>query len=39
MPGLTVTEKEHWKQRIARRMDKRIDELCEQLNTHYKEAG
>jgi hypothetical protein len=27
MPGLTVTEKEHWKQRIARRMDKRIETL------------
>lgn len=24
MPGLTVTEKQHWKERIARRIDKRI---------------
>lgn len=27
MPGLTVTEKEHWKDRIARRIDKRIEVL------------
>jgi hypothetical protein len=27
MPGLTVTEKEHWKGRIAKRIDKRIDAL------------
>jgi hypothetical protein len=27
MPGLTVTEKEHWKERIARRIDKRIEVL------------
>lgn len=27
MPGLTVTEKEHWKDRIARRIDRRIDAL------------
>jgi hypothetical protein len=27
MPGLTVTEKEHWKGRIARRIDKQIDTL------------
>jgi hypothetical protein len=27
MPGLTVTEKEHWKNRIARRIDKRIEVL------------
>jgi K+-sensing histidine kinase KdpD len=25
MPGLTVTEKSHWKERIARRIDKRIE--------------
>lgn len=25
MPGLTVTEKEHWKERISRRIDKRIE--------------
>jgi len=25
MPGLSVTEKQHWKERIARRIDKRID--------------
>ena len=25
MPGLTVTEKSHWKDRIARRIDKRIE--------------
>src|SRR5258708_15587967 len=28
MPGLTVTEKEHWKERIARRVDKRIETLA-----------
>ena len=28
MPGLTVTEKEHWKERIARRIDKRIEVLA-----------
>jgi len=27
MPGLTVTEKEHWKNRIAKRIDKKIDAL------------
>jgi hypothetical protein len=27
MPNLTVTEKEHWKERIARRIDKRIEAL------------
>jgi hypothetical protein len=27
MPNLTVTEKEHWKERIARRIDKRIEIL------------
>jgi hypothetical protein len=27
MPGLTVTEKEHWKDRIARRIDRMIDAL------------
>jgi hypothetical protein len=27
MPNLTVTEKEHWKERIARRMDKKIEVL------------
>ncbi len=26
--GLTVAEKEHWKQRITRRMEKRIEVLC-----------
>ena len=25
MPGLTVTEKQHWKERISRRIDKRIE--------------
>ena len=25
MAGLTVTEKEHWKERISRRIDKRIE--------------
>ena len=25
MSGLTVTEKEHWKKRISRRIDKRIE--------------
>ena len=25
MPGLSVTEKSHWKERIARRIDKRIE--------------
>ncbi len=25
--GLTVTEKEHWKDRIARRIDKRIEAI------------
>ena len=25
MPGLTVTEKEHWKERIAKRIDKKIE--------------
>src|SRR5713101_1122393 len=28
MPNLTVTEKEHWKERIARRIDKRIEVVC-----------
>jgi hypothetical protein len=28
MPNLTVTEKEHWKERIARRIDKRIEVIC-----------
>src|SRR6266852_4557294 len=28
MPNLTVTEKEHWKERIARRIDKRIEGIC-----------
>ena len=27
MPTLTVTEKEHWKGRIARRIDKRIEAI------------
>ena len=27
MAGLTVTEKEHWKSRIARRIDKKIEVL------------
>jgi hypothetical protein len=27
MPNLTVTEKEHWKERIARRLDKRTEVL------------
>ena len=27
MPGLTVTEKEHWKNRIAQRIDRRIEAL------------
>ena len=27
MPGLTVTEKQHWKERIARRIDKRIETI------------
>ena len=30
MPGLTVTEKQHWKDRIARRIDKRIEALAAQ---------
>ena len=25
MPGLTVTEKEHWKDRIGKRIDKKIE--------------
>ncbi len=28
MPSLTVTEKEHWKDRIARRIDKKIETLA-----------
>ena len=28
MPGLTVTEKEHWKDRIGRRIDKRIESIA-----------
>lgn len=28
MPGLTVTEKEHWKQRIAARIDRQIETIC-----------
>ena len=28
MSGLTVTEKQHWKDRIARRIDKRIETLA-----------
>lgn len=28
MPGLTVTEKEHWKDRISRRLDKKIDAIA-----------
>jgi hypothetical protein len=27
MPGLTVTEKEHWKNRIGKRIDRKIDAL------------
>lgn len=30
MPGLTVTEKEHWKDRIAKRIDKRIETISAQ---------
>jgi hypothetical protein len=26
--GLTVAEKQHWKERISRRIDKRIEALC-----------
>jgi hypothetical protein len=28
MPGLTVTEKEHWKERLSRRVDKMIDSIA-----------
>ena len=28
MPTLTVTEKEHWKERIGHRLDKKIEVLC-----------
>ena len=28
MPNLTATEKEHWKERIARRIDKKIEAIC-----------
>jgi len=28
MPGLSVTEKEHWKDRIGRRIDKRIESIA-----------
>ena len=28
MAIITVTEKEHWKGRIARRIDKKIESLC-----------
>jgi hypothetical protein len=28
MPGLTVTEKEHWKERISRRIDKKVEALA-----------
>jgi hypothetical protein len=28
MPGLTVTEKEHWKERISRRIDKKIEAIA-----------
>jgi hypothetical protein len=27
MPGLTVTEKQHWKERLARRVDRKIEAL------------
>ena len=27
MPGLTVTEKEHWKNRIAKRIERKIETL------------
>ena len=27
MPGLTVTEKEHWKSRIAARIEKRVEAI------------
>jgi hypothetical protein len=30
VPGLTVTEKEHWKNRIAKRIDKRIEAITAQ---------
>ncbi|MCI0640166.1 MAG: hypothetical protein L0Y72_24465 [Gemmataceae bacterium] len=30
MAGLTITEKEHWKERIARRIGKKIEALCVQ---------
>jgi len=28
MAGLTVTEKEHWKERISRRIDKKIEAIA-----------
>lgn len=28
MPGLTVTEKEHWRERITRRIDKKIEAIA-----------
>jgi hypothetical protein len=28
MPGLTVAEKRHWKERISHRIDKRMEALC-----------
>jgi undecaprenyl pyrophosphate synthase len=33
MPGLTVTEKEHWKDRIAKRIDRQIDRITAQQPT------
>jgi len=35
MPGLTVTEKEHWKQRIAARIEKRVEALMAQSPGHW----
>jgi hypothetical protein len=33
MAGLTVTEKEHWKERIERRIDKRIESIWTSIPT------
>jgi hypothetical protein len=35
MPGLTVTEKEHWKDRIAKRIDRQIERITAEQPTVF----
>jgi len=39
MPGLTVTEKEHWKNRIARRIHKRIEAITASDPNFFERIG